>query len=408
MKKKHIAGLCAGTMMMASSNIVLVAHADSRVSLNDIQQLVCLIDSKPTPDKGIKIKVDGKVSWIDTPNTSESMRGKIQDCKAKITYNDGVTETVTIPVRVAKTYSEKWEGEKKALKIEDWQVKPLVKYVGENINMEDLESAFISLPANTKMEITSNVNTSSKGNKNLGVRLIFTDGGTQNIKIPVSVTTKEDLQKKAAENKAKRNVELEKEYYNTLSDNDKKVYEKIGEQNIAKEIVKVGEKIDLSNNIYNLPEGSKVKVISTPSNSKEGEFKGIVEVTLPDGDIVKVEIPVQVLPKNSDIDTSKNNNNTKIHSAVEGNKDLKKDRLNEKEAVKTELYNQKTGANQTPENNAFNQAPDKLLVKGEKGTPIKGEMVKTGEKAKKGIIAGGAIIAALAAFATYYLRKKKK
>ena len=65
---------------------------------------------------------------------------------------------------------------------------------------------------------------------------------------------------------------------------------------IEKEVVKKGEDLDLTDNIKNLPEGSKVKDITEPKidTNVAGEYKGKVEVTFPKGSKRIVEVPVVV------------------------------------------------------------------------------------------------------------------
>lgn len=65
---------------------------------------------------------------------------------------------------------------------------------------------------------------------------------------------------------------------------------------IKKEVVKKGEELDLTDNIKNLPEGSKVKDITEPKidTNEPGDYTGKVEVTFPNGSKRIVEVPVVV------------------------------------------------------------------------------------------------------------------
>lgn len=67
-------------------------------------------------------------------------------------------------------------------------------------------------------------------------------------------------------------------------------------EDIKKEIVKQGEKIDVSDNIKNLPEKATVKDITEPKidTNKPGEYTAKVEVTFANGSKRIVEIPVVV------------------------------------------------------------------------------------------------------------------
>lgn len=67
-------------------------------------------------------------------------------------------------------------------------------------------------------------------------------------------------------------------------------------EDIEKEVVKQGEKIDLSDNIKNLPEKATVKDVTEPKidTNKPGEYTAKVEVTFENGSKRIVEIPVVV------------------------------------------------------------------------------------------------------------------
>ena len=70
-------------------------------------------------------------------------------------------------------------------------------------------------------------------------------------------------------------------------------------EDIEKEVVKQGEKIDITDNIKNLPEKATVKDITEPKidTSKPGEYTAKVEVTFANGSKRIVEIPVVVEKK---------------------------------------------------------------------------------------------------------------
>lgn len=73
----------------------------------------------------------------------------------------------------------------------------------------------------------------------------------------------------------------------------------IKEEDIEKEVVKQGEKIDLSDNIKNLPEKATVKDVTEPKidTNKPGKYTAKVEVTFENGAKRIVEIPVVVEKK---------------------------------------------------------------------------------------------------------------
>ena len=70
-------------------------------------------------------------------------------------------------------------------------------------------------------------------------------------------------------------------------------------EDIEKEVVKQGEKIDLSDNIKNLPEKATVKDVTEPKidTNKPGEYTAKVEITFENGSKRIVEIPVVVEKK---------------------------------------------------------------------------------------------------------------
>lgn len=73
----------------------------------------------------------------------------------------------------------------------------------------------------------------------------------------------------------------------------------IKEEDIEKEVVKQGEKIDLSDNIKNLPEKATVKDVTEPKidTTKPGKYTAKIEVTFENGAKRIVEIPVVVEKK---------------------------------------------------------------------------------------------------------------
>lgn len=70
-------------------------------------------------------------------------------------------------------------------------------------------------------------------------------------------------------------------------------------EDIEKEVVKQGEKIDVSDNIKNLPEKATVKDVTEPKidTNKPGEYTAKVEVTFANGSKRIVEVPVVVEKK---------------------------------------------------------------------------------------------------------------
>ncbi|MDO4605194.1 MAG: Rib/alpha-like domain-containing protein, partial [Helcococcus sp.] len=92
----------------------------------------------------------------------------------------------------------------------------------------------------------------------------------------------------------------------------------INPEQILPEIVYKGDKSDLTDNVINLPEGTKVEEIVSIDTNKVGNQTGKVKVTFPDGSSVIVEIPAVVkdkvawttlTPANNNPNTGDNNKN---------------------------------------------------------------------------------------------------
>ena len=401
-KYKSIAG--AALICASCTNIVNVAYAVDKMSSVDVKLILAPVGSTPDVMSGIQRLAGQNPRWVTTPNTSKEMLGdnkflgKVVEYDAKVDLDDGTSQTFKIPVRVCSTLAEGMEEMSREtnekLSIEPSQIRPFVLSLGSSkLTLSDIKFHLSNAKA-SKLEILENVDTNREGRQSVKIRATFPSGKTQEFTMPVEIISKKKLDNQVENFKKELEKKKQEEYLQTLSPNDRKIAEKIGLKNITSEVIKQGEKIDLSNNIYNLPKGSKVNVLSTPSNDKVGKFEGLVEVILPDGDKLNVKIPVEVLEKDSVIDTSKNNNNPDIKSALEY--DQNNNQNNNISPEKREVL--EAQLRDDPNANA-------KFIKGE---AIKGEKVKTGEVAKKGVIASLAVASAFAASVIYYLKKSKK
>ncbi|NQE03948.1 Rib/alpha-like domain-containing protein, partial [Enterococcus gallinarum] len=127
----------------------------------------------------------------------------------------------------------------------------------------------------------------------------------------------------------------------------------IGEDQILPEEVYKGEEVDLTDNIINLPEGSKVEVVTPVDTDQVGEQTGEVKVTFPDGSSVVVEIPVMV---KDNVATNKQNLKEEGNPIVIDITNSDKSTSISKNSLKvnnksTEINNKvlpKTGENNTP------------------------------------------------------------
>lgn len=155
------------------------------------------------------------------------------------------------------------------------QINELKVIKGTEVTIEEYKKAINPLPDDVKVTLKTPADTKTTGNKNSIITLTFEDDTTRDITIPVKVLEK--LQDAG-----------------TITP-----VPTINKDDIQKEIVNQGEKIDLTDNVKNLSEGSKVKNITEPAidTTKPGNYKGKVEVTFPDGSKRVVEIPVTVKEK---------------------------------------------------------------------------------------------------------------
>ena len=152
-------------------------------------------------------------------------------------------------------------------------ITPVPEIIKENILPEivdwgktiDLTNNIKNLPEGAKVVDITNpaIDTKKSGEYTGKVEVEFKDGSKRKVDIPVTV------------NKSQAEEFTPK---------------------VIPEIVDQGGKIDLTNNIKNLPDDLIVKDITNPviNITKSGEYKGKVEVTFPDGSKRIVEIPVIV------------------------------------------------------------------------------------------------------------------
>ena len=165
-----------------------------------------------------------------------------------------------------------------ARKVRDFQSEsftPEVKEIevnkDEDVTLEKLESGIVNLPEDIKdIEIVENVDTSKVGEGKATLKLIFTDTSSKEVEIPVRV--------------------IEKISGGTITQ-----IPTINDSDIIKEEVPYNGKINLLDNIKNLPDGAEVEDISEPIDTKRpGTYTGKVRVTFKDGSSRIVVIPIEV------------------------------------------------------------------------------------------------------------------
>ncbi|MDI6928374.1 Rib/alpha-like domain-containing protein [Enterococcus faecalis] len=220
--------------------------------------------------EGSKVEV---VTPVDTTQVGEHT-GEV-----KVTFPDGSSTTVKVPVTVKDKVD--WVEINPIPTIDPEQIVPEEVHKGEEA---DLTDNILNLPEGSKVEVVTPVDTTQVGEHTGEVKVTFPDGSSTTVKVPVTVKDKVDW------------VEI-----NPIPT--------IDPEQIVPEEVHKGEEADLTDNILNLPEGSKVEVVTPVDTTQVGEHTGEVKVTFPDGSSVVVKIPIIV--KNMD-DMITNNQMTRV------------------------------------------------------------------------------------------------
>ncbi|MFB5319434.1 Rib/alpha-like domain-containing protein [Enterococcus avium] len=208
--------------------------------------------------EGSKVEV---VTPVDTTQVGEHT-GEV-----KVIFPDGSSTTVKVPVTVKDKVD--WVEINPIPTIDPEQIVPEEVHKGEEA---DLTDNILNLPEGSKVEVVTPVDTTQVGEHTGEVKVIFPDGSSTTVKVPVTVKDKVDW------------VEI-----NPIPT--------IDPEQIVPEEVHKGEEADLTDNILNLPEGSKVEVVTPVDSTQVGEHTGEVKVTFPDGSSTTVKVPVTVKDK---------------------------------------------------------------------------------------------------------------
>lgn len=213
---------------------------------------------------GIKNLPEGaSIEETTQPKVNTRVSGD-KEAKAKITFNDKSTQEVTIPVLVNKSESEKFKNKfnEKTDIIEEKVLK------GGKV---DLTDNIKNLPSGaTVTDITSpSIDTNVPGTYNGKAKVTFEDESTMEVNIPVKVVINAGIITPIPE---------------------------VNNSDIEDENVDWSGKIDLTDNIKNLPDTAKVKDITNPAidTTKPGTYTGKVEITFQDGSKRIVEVPIEV------------------------------------------------------------------------------------------------------------------
>ena len=197
----------------------------------------------------------GKTAWYDGFTKIDNIK------EVRINSNKVFTAR-----RVRDFESEKFNSVVKEVKVN----------LNEDVSPEKLKEGITNLPEEVKVEIKTKADTSQLGKSKVVLKLIFSDTSSKEVEVPIKVIERED---------GKLITPIPT----------------IGAEDIIKEKVPYNGKIDLSDNIKNLPDGAKIEDVSDSINTKTpGKYIEKVKVTFKDGSSRIVEIPVEVLAPLSD------------------------------------------------------------------------------------------------------------
>ncbi len=182
--------------------------------------------------------------------------------KVRVTFKDGSSRIVEIPIEVSEALADSYQA----------QVKEIEVNKDDDVTLEKLKSGITNLSENIKeIEIKSFPDTSKVGESKATLKIIFSDTSSKEVEIIVKV--------------------IEKINGGTITP-----IPKINESDIIKEEVPYNGKINLLDNIKNLPEGAEVEDLSGSIDTKRpGTYTGKVRVTFKDGSSRILDVPIEVL-----------------------------------------------------------------------------------------------------------------
>ncbi|MGT9661278.1 Rib/alpha-like domain-containing protein, partial [Enterococcus faecalis] len=247
------------------------------------QKVTTELNKEPDASEGIKNKKDlpkdAKYTWKEKVDisTAGNKKGTVV-----VTYSDGSSDEVEVDVTVTDNRSDadKYEPTVEGEKVE----------IGGKVDLTDNVTNLPTLPQGTTItDVTpgGTIDTNTPGNYEGVIEVTYPDGTKDTVKVPVEVT-------------------------DNRSDADKY------EPTVEGEKVEIGGKVDLTDNVTNLPtlpQGTTITDVTpggTIDTNTPGNYEGVIEVTYPDGTKDTVKVPVEVTDNRSDAD--------KYEPTVEGEK----------------------------------------------------------------------------------------
>ncbi|MCD5233947.1 Rib/alpha-like domain-containing protein, partial [Enterococcus faecalis] len=229
------------------------------------QKVTTELNKEPDASEGIKNKKDlpkdAKYTWKEKVDisTAGNKKGTVV-----VTYSDGSSDEVEVDVTVTDNRSDadKYEPTVEGEKVE----------IGGKVDLTDNVTNLPTLPQGTTVtDVTpgGTIDTNTPGNYEGVIEVTYPDGTKDTVKVPVEVT-------------------------DNRSDADKY------EPTVEGEKVEIGGKVDLTDNVTNLPtlpQGTTVTDVTpggTIDTNTPGNYEGVIEVTYPDGTKDTVKVPVEV------------------------------------------------------------------------------------------------------------------
>ena len=288
--------------------------AEEKIKQGGKVDLTDNVTNKKDLPEGTKVEDITEKGKIDT-NTPGKYVGKI-----KVTYPDGTSDEVEVPVTVTKTESPEKTPTIKypTTKIEKGTKKEIVPEEIKDKDNKDITADKVGKPEDIQAPEGITVTPKENGKIEIEVPKDYNKDKTVTVKFKVKVDGKD----------------VDTTVTITIPDT-KDVYQ----PEVAEEKIKQGGKVDLTDNVTNkkdLPEGTKVEDITEKGKidtNTPGKYVGKIKVTYPDGTSDEVEVPVTVtktespspnypLPggnSSTDNNSSDGNSSTNSNGRISGN-----------------------------------------------------------------------------------------